>query len=195
MNDVGGPLVTIASIDDASPEASPSVNGRPAIENAELYAITDHFRQCREKECLLHGFRQFAGHYFETVAVFAVEARHMRLLTGDGPNLESLTMPSALVPLDGVSIIRRAIRSRMPYIGPIPAGKEERRLLRNFIRTVPDTCWIYPATIGDDVDCLIYAEAPRAMAHRCTERLEFITGKLILALRRLLIERLLAIGA
>lgn len=95
------------------------------------------------------------------------------------------------IPLEDVSLIRRCLETLSPYRGSVPVGEDDKRIMLGFLRELPDECWIYPAAIGDFADIIYYAERPIGDTGHATDHLEFVIGKTVLSLRRLLIEQLL----
>lgn len=177
------------------PRQEGEAHGQPESTRAqERYKIIDYFRSCQAKTELLAGFLKFVRPCFGTVVVFSVQPQGIKYLDGHGEGLKaghSLKMPIAW--MNGV-LIRRTILQRMPYQGAIPIDIEEKQMFSQFLHTLPANCWLYPAAIGDGVDCLIYADTPKLAPHMATQRLEFVLGKMVLSLRRLLVEHLLVHG-
>ncbi len=172
------------------PEVQPA-SQEPAHDN---YHIIDHFRSCQDKSRLLAGFLQFSTPCFGTVIVFSVQPKQMRYLVGHGTALQADHILQAPIPWMNGTLVRRIVMQRMPYQGPIPMDVEEKQMFAQFLQLLPSCCWLYPMAIGDVVDCLIYADSPKIAPRMATQRLEFVIGKMVLALRRLLVEHLLVQG-
>lgn len=181
-------------LDERDKEVGDGVSATADSDKHENYHVIDYFLACQDRAAILAGFLRFAQPLFATVVVFSVQAKCIRYLNGHGENLHGpsmLTVPIAW--MDGV-LIRRIITQRMPYQGAIPVDIEEKQMLAQFLKDLPSTCWLYPVAIGDGVDCLIYADTPKMVPRMATQRLEFALGKMVLALRRLLVEHLLVHG-
>jgi hypothetical protein len=163
---------------------------RPSQPSPENTKMIRYFQNCQDKQSVLDGMLNFVRPYFENCAVFAIQQNKLTWLMGEGSNLQG---QSAMPPiaLAGDTVVCRCIMERNPYNGPIPLGSDERKLFLSFLQEIPSGCLLYPTAIGDVTDCLIYAEGPKIDRADATERLEFIIGKGVLALRRMLIERLM----
>ncbi len=181
-------------LDDTEEGVSEHSPASDFSQDHERYQIIDYFRHSHDKSALLNGFLRFVSPCFGTIVVFSVQPRWMKFLTGRGVELKNRKLLETPIGWMESPLVRRMILQRMPYQGPIPIDIEEKQVFAQFLQNFPAHCWLYPAAIGDAVDCLIYADTPTMAPRVATERLEFVIGKLVLAMRRLLVEHLLVHG-
>lgn len=167
---------------------SPIRYGRRSVVNTSdnTTEIIDYFSECRSKQDVVEALADFASRYFHCVTVYAVRRQVIEKVAAycdvDGP---------ASAPSGRMRLYQRCIANGRPYCGPIPVMDMSDPTLATLLAILPDRCWVHPMAIGEQVDCLLYAEMPKTDGAQCTERLAFLVQKALLALRRLLISRLL----
>ncbi|MBI2343100.1 MAG: hypothetical protein HYV02_01995 [Deltaproteobacteria bacterium] len=169
-----------------SAQTDESARSEPSFHSVE---IIDFFRDAHGKETLLDGCHRFLRRSFRTIIIFAVTPQGLRWLAGAGPNMKP--PQKRVIPWRHSPLLRRVAHQRHPYVGPIPADPDERGILIHHLHARPERCWLYPAAVGEQVDCLIYADTPLFAPDLAARHLDFVTRRMILALRRSLIERLL----
>lgn len=177
-----------------SPGDEPSLPARdvamPAIDFSTQ--VIKFVRESISKERLVLGYLHFSQQLFQTVTLFAVHRfGTVQCLGAAGPNASALVNSADIMPLEMPTLLRRCLIGLSPYRGPIPHGHEDKRMFLQVLNELPDECWLYPAAIGDFPDTLFYAERPIGGATDAQDKLEFLIGKIILGLRRLVIEQLL----
>lgn len=157
-----------------------------------LDEIIRYFSEIQTKQAILEGVCHFAGPYFQSVAIFAVQGQEMVFMSGHGPNIRQPRIIGRPIPINRVTIFRRCAVNNMRYQGAMPVGEEEKAVFHQIVHEIPDEFWLYPGQVGETVDCLFYAEHPLQLRELATERLEFIISKAVLAMRMLYIRKQLA---
>lgn len=154
--------------------------------------LIEYFSRVRTKNEIVEGFLEFGSRCFSNLALFTVFSRSLQYLTGRGDNIRSNPHLGAF-DIDLNTIVRRAVRGKFPYRGPIPIGLDEKVIFDRYFNSYAEEVFLYPGCIrGAETDVLFYADTPVMNRERSVVTFEYVLEKTVIALKLLWFQRQLA---
>lgn len=156
---------------------------------ATLDEVLEAIQRCESRNDVLRSLAEGARPLLARARIYAVQNKELRGLVHVDPNgVDTANVTSSLLPFTHATVGGRAVRDRVPYIGPLPPTDPFAQI---FPRTSegPAAMVVIPITLGKRTVCLLVGQPDGPASPQLREGLARLTDAAAVALARLLAER------
>ena len=132
--------------------------GRTSHPKVLLPRVKEELRKAGGREEIAQLILEFANRIFPRVALFFIKAGVAFGWRGRGEGIDAKRLVSLMVPLDHDNIFRTVSDTRSQFLGPLPGGSINQRILLGLGGIIPRRALVMPVLVFGKVAIILYAD-------------------------------------